>query len=1445
MDAQIELRNGGGTVEYGMSDVRTDSRGIMRLWLQEGSSVVIADGVYWRVAVSHDGSTAERWDSNLKVNGIGVASRTGEGWTFDFAEMTLHLTGAGPFEITGEEPGAVVSVESDCEIVISGVTLATLESGPAAFSVEDGVSATLTLSGENSLAGGRYHPGLAIAKTASLVIRGDGSLAATGGEGGAGIGAGGSDSAGALTIEGGTLVAQGGWTGAGIGSGNSSNSRGSCGTIVISGGSVTATGGGGAPGIGQGRNSSGGVGSILVSGGVVTATGGRGASGIGGSYYPAVPVTISGGVVTATGGELGAGIGGGQCESADVTISGGNVTATGGYHGAGIGGGEGGYGVTYSAGTVRISGGIVSATAGEGAHGIGGGYLSDRGSVEITGGTVAADGGEGGMDIGIIGPSGIAGSTVFGGGSILADMAKVKPAATNASGETVWRVDVAVPDPDTSRAVAITGLDGYGVADIYPDESGFIHLWLPDGIYDFEVDGTPVHEEVDGASIFIPLGVTVDGVDVGHGSGPNWVLDDQKRIVLAGTCVVSGTNTLDGLSIRFETSDEIVFSNACIRSQQGFAVATNVSAVVRGIGRNVVAPTYWPRLLEEGASFTVAGGTFMFRSEETFTILGGSVSGLNTYYAQPQNADGAALWCADVPGFAPGAAVGPLQGLPEYYDTTELFADDAGEVHLWLPEGLYVATNAVDGAKWTIRIGPEGQTTVVAWNDDFTVNGVNIAELSGDGWDFATNVLTICGTDRYTVRGTNTLGCVSIVVAADATVELAGVSLNADKPFALGSGVAATILLSSSGNELVASRASRAALYVPDGASLTITNATADAKLLAVGGGSGAGIGGHNGDDQRTGAITIAGGIIEAHNGPADGEGYSAAIGAGRGGKTGPIRISGGRVYAYGRAKYGEASAGIGGSLVMAREGTDGGIEISGGTVFACGGYQDEGVFGSDIGDGMTYSRTTVNNNPVVITGGNVVLAHFDNERARFSQSNCAVTNLAHDASGRVLHAVVVPLSTPDAPVEISGLAGYGTRDLYADASGDLYLWLPDGDYTFAIGGTRWAATVAGADTVAQLVSPADPLGVFVNGVEVAHGTGDGWRYSAVSSRLTLTGDGPLVLSGTNTQGKVRVRVETEATVTLSNLCLKATANRNTPFAIVSNLAARVWFTGTNTLEAGRYCAALEVPGVSDLEIGGDGWLFANGGATSDYWGCPAIGISDGMYYEFQHHSVTIIGGNIVALSGAVGTVGGIDDPVIAGGNIYIGYDSIGRYTLAFIGATTPQGEDASCIEIPGLQPNAPVVFSGLPAYYNASNIYANAEGKVYLHLPAQPVYDEEDYMFFVANGMLYRVVAKNSSAANTAERVTGPTALHIESIAAAEDKVTLVVSAEPDGWLTAETALLLRVRAAAELPLPEGDAALLPREDVEISANGDGTATATVPRAADAPQMFYDVEAP
>ncbi len=155
------------------------------------------------------------------------------------------------------------------------------------------------------------------------------------------------------------------------------------------------------------------------------------------------------------------------------------------------------------------------------------------------------------------------------------------------------------------------------------------------------------------------------------------------------------------------------------------------------------------------------------------------------------------------------------------------------------------------------------------------------------------------------------------------------------------------------------------------------------------------------------------------------------------------------------------------------------------------------------------------------------------------------------------------------------------------------------------------------------------------------------------------------------------------------------------------------------------------------------------------------------------------------------------------------------------------------------------MVFTGLPNYYNASNIYANADGKVYIYLKA--VYSDEDAVFFTANGTLYRAVVWNSSAVNTATKVNyvAPDALQIESVALSDDAVTLVVSARPDGWLTAATALILRVRAAAALPLPADAAALLPRESVGVSTNGDGTATLAVPRAADVPRTFYRVEIP
>ena len=759
------------------------------------------------------------------------------------------------------------------------------------------------------------------------------------------------------------------------------------------------------------------------------------------------------------------------------------------------------------------------------------------------------------------------------------------------------------------------------------------------------------------------------------------------------------------------------------------------------------------------------------------------------------------------------------------------------------------------------------------------VNDVDIGFKVAAGWTFSsdTRIVSLAGPGPFTITGAATDLCFR--VDADCAVVLDGLSVSNGTeslpPFNCGaSSVAMTICGT---NSLVSTGDKTSGVRVTTGASLAIsdvqTSGLQPSALFVAGGHHAAGIGG--GEGEGGGSIMIAGGAVTVNGGA-----YGASLGGGYNGSSGRIEISGGKVTVkssnfgagigggcYGSgdtilisdgeviATGGNQGAGIGGGYHSASCGS---VVISGGVVKASGGHYAAGIGCGDYGSGGT---VRIEGGTVTAVGGYKVyintaadIGRGDSGRldsvtfaggAIFAELE-RIKSAATNATDEAVFPVDFAIGTPGTKVESFEISrdgaeyAYGMNDVYTDESGNLRLWLPNGSYVFFVDGVRWTANVSDA---AATASKTAETGVFVNGVDAVKCRGEGWTYDPDTLKLILSSDGPYVLSGTNTAGRVRVRVETNTTVTISNLCLKATANRCTPFAIASNVAARVWFTGTNTLESGRYCAALEVPGVSDLEIGGDGWLYAKGGACDDSWGCPAIGISDGMYYEFQHQAVTVTCGNFVALSGAVGTVDGIDDPVIAGGNIYIGYDSIGRYTLAFIGANTPQGEDASCVEITGLRPNAPVEFTGLPDYYNASNIYANAEGKVYIYLKA--VYSEDDAIFFTANGTLYRAVVWNSSGVNTATKVSyvAPDALQIESIALSDDAVTLVVSARPDGWLTAATALILRVRAAAALPLPADAAALLPLADVEAAVNGDGTATVTVPRTTDVPQTFYRVE--
>ena len=204
------------------------------------------------------------------------------------------------------------------------------DEGKAALSVQGNGNVEIELDGKNELKSGAHRAGLeknTSTSTGTLTLKDDnkeaGSLKATGGNYGAGIGNGGYYGNGGnrsgenITITGGTVTATGGWGGAGIGGGGSYDGC-SGKNITITDGTVTATGGIHGAGIGGGD------------------------SGIGEN------ITITDGTVTATGGNYGAGIGGGATGSgSNVTVSGAaQVTATAGkskgYYGAGATIGSGG-----------------------------------------------------------------------------------------------------------------------------------------------------------------------------------------------------------------------------------------------------------------------------------------------------------------------------------------------------------------------------------------------------------------------------------------------------------------------------------------------------------------------------------------------------------------------------------------------------------------------------------------------------------------------------------------------------------------------------------------------------------------------------------------------------------------------------------------------------------------------------------------------------------------------------------------------------------------------------------------------------------------------------------------------------------------------------------------------------------------------------------------------
>ena len=265
----------------------------------------------------------------IDINDPGAPS--GEGWTF--ANEVLTITTNGDYRIAGDNGlvtnnRIVVEPGVQANIILDGVNISHSISYRGAFEMR-GATVNLFLEGDNYLTGSRMDASALYAprgsnltiNSVSLTPGGTlGTLTAISGDHTAGIGgsctASGNPNGGNITIYGGTIIATGGAGGAGIGGGGWSGA-GNGGNIIIAGGTVNATGGNGAAGIGGGSGNGGNGGNITITGGTVNATGGNGGAGIGGGN-------------------------GNSNNGGDIQIAGGNITANGGGGGRGIGGGSSG-----------------------------------------------------------------------------------------------------------------------------------------------------------------------------------------------------------------------------------------------------------------------------------------------------------------------------------------------------------------------------------------------------------------------------------------------------------------------------------------------------------------------------------------------------------------------------------------------------------------------------------------------------------------------------------------------------------------------------------------------------------------------------------------------------------------------------------------------------------------------------------------------------------------------------------------------------------------------------------------------------------------------------------------------------------------------------------------------------------------------------------------------
>ncbi len=334
---------------------------------------------------------------------------------------------------------------------------------------------------------------------------------------------------------------------------------------------------------------------------------------------------------------------------------------------------------------------------------------------------------------------------------------------------------------------------------------------------------------------------------------------------------------------------------------------------------------------------------------------------------------------------------------------------------------------------------------LIAFASDKTIlcldkGNIVIGDGTLSGFDSNGNFITVADENGYLITQTEkrAVSKYSVTVSGGThTIEIDSLNVNITSQFVCAFCIKGTadVTLILTGDNVVSSGASRAGVEIGIDASLTINgdgSLTASSKYEA-------GIGGGNGN--RNGRLVINSGTIIANGGTVN---SGAGIGGGSSGTGGTIIINGGNITATG----GSTAAGIGGG-----NGSDSGsITINGGTVTAVGGSNGAGIGGGWYGSA---SNITINGGTVKavssdsyaigagISGstGNIFICGGSVNAANIG------TTPTNGSAEVVKTAVNLGEALNNQAVSISGLPQtYGTKDIYTDDSGKIYLYIPSNE---------------------------------------------------------------------------------------------------------------------------------------------------------------------------------------------------------------------------------------------------------------------------------------------------------------------------------------------------------------------------------------------------------------